>query len=66
MKGVPSPWYSGDVLTKTECDLGKDSNYKLQIHKNLYLDVADPKHFEGRYINDARHSQYKANARFAA
>ena len=38
----------------------------VQVHKNLYLDAADEKHFEGRYINDARGSKFKTNARFAA
>ena len=58
--------YSGEPLTKMECDRRRHSHYRVQVHKNLYLDAEDPCHFEGRYINDARHSQYKTNARFAA
>ena len=38
----------------------------MQVHKNFFLDAANPKHFEGRYINDARFSKYKVNARFSA
>ena len=38
----------------------------MQVHKNLFLDAANHKHFEGRFINDARFSKYKANARFSA
>jgi len=33
---------------------------------NLYLDAEDPKHFEGRYINDSRGSDFRTNVRFAA
>ena len=58
--------YSGDVITKEECDRRKHSNYRMQIHQNLFLDAANPKHFEGRFINDARGSRFKVNARFAA
>ena len=58
--------YSGDVMTKEECARRKRSKYRMQIHKNLFLDAADPKHFEGRFINDARGSKFKVNARFAA
>lgn len=58
--------YIGDPLTKAECDRRGSSHYRLQVHKNLYLDAADQRHFEGRYINDARNSRHKINARFAA
>ena len=58
--------YSGDPLTKAECGKRRCSHYRLQVHKNLYLDAADKKHFEGRFINDARGSKFKTNARFAA
>ena len=58
--------YSGDVMNKEECDRRKHSNYRIQIHQNLFLDAANPQHFEGRYINDARGSKFKVNARFAA
>ena len=58
--------YSGDPLTKAECDRRHQSHYRMQVHKNLFLDAANPKHFEGRNINDARFSKYKVNARFSA
>ena len=58
--------YSGDPLTKAECERRHQSHYRMQVHKNLFLDTADVKHFEGRFINDARHSKFKTNARFAA
>ena len=58
--------YSGDPLTKAECDRRQKSHYRVQVHKNLFLDAADPKHFEGRNINDARFSKFKVNARFSA
>ena len=45
--------YSGDPLTKAECESRRRSQYRLQVHKNLFLDAADEKHFEGRFINDA-------------
>ena len=44
----------------------KQNHYRMQVHKDLFLDGADPVHFEGRFINDARHSKFKVNARFAA
>ena len=53
---------SGDVMTKDECDRRKHSQYRMQVHQNLFLDTDNPKHFEGRFINDARGSRY---ARFA-
>lgn len=58
--------YSGDPLTKEECDCRPHSHYRMQVHKNLFLDAANLKHFEGRFINDARRSKFKTNARFAA
>ena len=58
--------YSGDPLTKAECDNRPHSHYRMQVHKNLFLDAANAKHFEGRFINDARRSKFKTNARFAA
>ena len=58
--------YSGDPLTRKECDERQHSQYRVQIHKNLFLDAADRKHFEGRFINDARGSRFKTNARFAS
>ena len=58
--------YSGDPLTKEECDSRPHSHYRMQVHKNLFLDAANMKHFEGRFINDARRSKFKTNARFAA
>ena len=54
--------YSGDVMTKDEYDRRKHSQYRMQVHQNLFLDTVNPKHFEGRFINDARGSRY---ARFA-
>ena len=39
--------YSGDPLTKAECERRNQSHYRMQVHKNLFLDVADVKHFEG-------------------
>ena len=58
--------YSGEPLTQEECESRPQSHYRLQIHRNLYLDAAGIKHFEGRYINDARNTKFKVNARFAA
>jgi len=58
--------YSGDPLTRAECNDRWSSQYRVQVHNNLFLDAADPKHFEGRYINDARGSKFKTNARFAS
>ena len=58
--------YSGDPLTKAEHVQKSHSQYVMQVHKNLFLDAADPIHFEGRFINDARNSKHKVNARFAA
>ena len=58
--------YSGDPLTCAENDERGHSHYRLQVHKNLFLDAANPKHFEGRFINDSRKTKYKVNARFAA
>jgi len=57
--------YSGEPLNRKECDKRSKSQYRVQVHKNLFLDAADVKHFEGRYINDPRGSKHKANARFA-
>ena len=57
---------SGDPLTKTERDQRCHSQYVMQVHKNLFLDAANPIHFEGRFINDARNSKHKVNERFAA
>ena len=57
--------YSGDPLTKVEYTQRCQSQYIMQVHKNLFLDAADPIHFEGRFINDARNSKYKVYARFA-
>ena len=58
--------YSGDPINRAECERRRHSQYRLQVHKNLFLDAVDKKHFEGRFINDARGSRYKTNARFAA
>ena len=56
--------YSGDPLTsKSE---RRHSEYRVQVHKNLFLDAVDNKHFEGRFINDARGTKFRTNARFAA
>ena len=58
--------YSGAPLTKAELDQKSYSQYVMQVHKNLFLDAVEPTHFEGRFINDARNSKFKKNARFAA
>ena len=58
--------YSGEPMTRAESGQRAHSHYKLQVHDNLFLDAADPIHFEGRYINDARRTKFKTNARFAA
>ena len=57
--------YSGEPLTREEC-ANRRGHYRLQVHKNLYLDAEDPCHFEGRYINDSKGSTFKTNARFAS
>ena len=57
--------YSGEPLSRQE-SVKRRSHYRLQVHKNLYLDAADPRHFEGRYINDSKGSAFKTNARFAS
>ena len=65
----PKEWiarYSGDPLTRIECDQRKHSHYRMQVHKDLFLDGAALTHFEGRYINDARNTDHEVNARFAA
>ena len=41
-------------------------DYRVQVHKNLFLDAKDPNHFESRYINDSRGSKFEPNARFTA
>ena len=53
-------------MTRLECEAHGPSHYRLQVHRDLYLDAEDPDHFEGRFINDARNSKFKVNARFAA
>ena len=53
-------------MTRAESGQRAHSHYKLQVHDNLFLDAADSIHFEGRYINDARRTKFKTNARFAA
>ena len=58
--------YSGDPLTKMECDKRRHSQYRMQVHKNLFLDAEDECHFEGRYINDAKGSKFRANTRFTS
>ena len=65
-KGEYIARYSGDRLTKAECEQRRHSQYRIQVHRNLFLDAESPKHFEGRFINDARNSKHKVNARFAA
>ena len=54
--------YSGDPLTKAECDSRPHSHYRMQVHRNLFLDATN---FEDRFINDVRHSKFKTNDRFA-
>ena len=58
--------YSGEPLSQAECERRQQSHYRLQVHRNLFLDAADKRHFEGRYINDARKTKFKVNARFAS
>ena len=58
--------YSGTPLTAKENDRRRHSRYRVQIHKNLFLDAENQKYFEGRFINDARNSEFEKNARFAA
>ena len=66
-KGTWIARYNGDPLTKKECDKRRRSQYKIQVHKNLFLDAENPCHFEGRFINDAKDSSaFKTNARFAS
>ena len=57
--------YSGDPLSAKE-NARRKGGYRMQVHKNLFLDAADEKHFEARYINDCRGSRFKPNVRFAA
>jgi len=57
--------YSGEPLSKAENDKRR-GHYRLQVHRNLYLDAEDPTHFEGRYINDSKGSVFRTNVRFAA
>ena len=58
--------YSGDPLTRMECNKRRHSQYRMQVHKNLFLDAENECHFEGRYINDAKGSKFRTNARFAS
>ena len=38
--------YSGDVLSKAECDRHHQSHYRMQVHNNLFLDAEkQPKTF---------------------
>ena len=57
--------YSGDVLTKQQCETSK-SAYLLEINSNCFLDAQDPSNFEGRFINDGPHSGRVQNCEFAA
>ena len=53
-------------MIKAECKQHGHNHYRLQVHNNLFLDAENPKHFEDRYINDAKRSKFKVNARFTA
>ena len=64
-KGEPIVRYSGEAISRAERDC-RSSHYIVAIHKNLYLDSADPKHFEGRHINDGKRSRRRVNAKFAS
>ena len=64
-KGEPIARYSGEAISRAEREQ-RSSHYIVEVHKNLYLDAADPKHFEGRHANDGKRSRLQVNARFAA
>ena len=64
--GCVTPTIQWWFINKARARERKRSHYRLQVHKNLYLDVVDPKHFEGHFINDVWYSKYKVNARFTA
>ena len=41
-----------------------EARYVIQVSKNQFLDGEDPLNFVGRYINDPRNSDNRANTRF--
>ena len=53
--------YTGDELTVAEA-VASDSAYLLMVNKNLVLDVADPTHAPGRFINCGRLAGKTVNA----
>ena len=55
----------GEPISREE-NTRRRGHYRLQVHKNLYLDAEDSDHFEGRYINDTKGSDFSANVRFTA
>ena len=38
----------------------------MKINKDLYLDAAEPHHWEGRAVNDDQRSGFTTNARFGS
>ncbi len=54
--------YSGKTITTSE---NPDSDYVLKIGKNRYLDSAPKDTHPGRYINDPRGTNKRANVRFS-
>ena len=57
--------FSGEAISKDENDK-RTSRYRLKIHNKLYLDAEKEMFFEGRSINDARGTKFKANVRVAS
>ena len=60
--------YSGELLNREHCEALSiaERDYIVAVHRNLYLDAKDVRHWEGRYINDGSISGKKSNARFQA
>ena len=50
-KGEFIAGYSGEAFDRAECTR-RTGGYRMRVHTNLYVDVADEAHFEGRFIND--------------
>ena len=58
--------YSGERIDLAENNKRKGHHYRIKISNDLFLDAEDPRHFEGRFINDGKRAGIKPNVRFAA
>ena len=57
--------YSGEPIDRAENE-SRNSHYRIQINKNLFLDAEDERHFEGRFTNDGKRAGKGVNVRFVA